>query len=372
MLDETSSARAIRIHLLATAAWAIALWPACRFARLELRIGPEHVVWFVVLGAYCFPFAALLSLLDDAPAAIDSLKTDRFRFILAAILCGALVAFIDRPMGPLLAANAFVLIEFLHRNRERRSEKLLAIIVPAAYFLAGFTLVMLWNDVIVSRRYFARFDGLFTAADAALMGGFSIPRFSAWACRFPEILTAAEFIYFLMFNVMGACLVLLALDRGIGRTMKAVGTILLAYSISLVIFMLLTAHGPNVGDARHFEIFPKTLASYDIQQYMIGRATALWDHAGMMAARGDYFIAFPCMHITQPLIAIHFMRHRKRLRVALIAYSWILVPAILALEWHYLVDVIGGVFVAATSLAATGEITGRRLRERSGDISTVV
>jgi hypothetical protein len=44
------------------------------------------------------------------------------------------------------------------------------------------------------------------------------------------------------------------------------------------------------------------------------------------------------------------MRRWKRIVYCLIAYDILLIPAILLLEWHYVVDLIGGVAVALIAI----------------------
>jgi hypothetical protein len=68
----------------------------------------------------------------------------------------------------------------------------------------------------------------------------------------------------------------------------------------------------------------------------------------------DYFIALPSMHLVQTLIALWFLRSRKRMLIAMIVFDVFLVPAILVLEQHYLVDLIAAVPVAALAIAISG------------------
>ena len=63
------------------------------------------------------------------------------------------------------------------------------------------------------------------------------------------------------------------------------------------------------------------------------------------------------MHIVQPLIVLWFFRARKGLLILLIAFDVLLVPAILLLEEHYLVDLIAAVPVAALAIAICGRQT---------------
>jgi hypothetical protein len=93
------------------------------------------------------------------------------------------------------------------------------------------------------------------------------------------------------------------------------------------------------------------LATYDYQQNAVLKARLLTtSYKQFNTINADYFIAFPCMHIAQPLIVMWFLRRWKRITYALILYDVVLVPAILLLEWHYLVDVIGGILVAGAAI----------------------
>ena len=56
------------------------------------------------------------------------------------------------------------------------------------------------------------------------------------------------------------------------------------------------------------------------------------------------------MHVVQPLIVIWFLRRWRRMVIALAAYDVLLVAAIIMLEWHYVIDIIAGVFVAALAI----------------------
>ena len=63
------------------------------------------------------------------------------------------------------------------------------------------------------------------------------------------------------------------------------------------------------------------------------------------------------MHFGQTLIALWFLRRWKRLLILMIAFDVLLVPAILLLEMHYLVDLIAAVPVAALAIAISGRDT---------------
>jgi hypothetical protein len=73
-------------------------------------------------------------------------------------------------LGPGLVCSVAVVafIELLARSQERRvplSSASAAAAVPAAYLFAGLILVMVYNDLVVSLKYYAAFDDAFNRMD---------------------------------------------------------------------------------------------------------------------------------------------------------------------------------------------------------------
>ena len=167
-----------------------------------------------------------------------------------------------------------------------------------------------------------------------------------------------------MFLQIGATLIFLALDEGRTRALQFVGTILISYYLALIIFYIWPAQGPYTLCPAHFSRFPTSLQSYTIQSTLIPHALALFQHARITRISTDYFIAFPCMHIVQPIIVLWFLRRRRRLFLALAVYDLFLVAAILMLEMHYVIDIVVAVPVAMLSIA----ITNRHFRGKTGGL----
>jgi hypothetical protein len=154
-----------------------------------------------------------------------------------------------------------------------------------------------------------------------------------------------------MFAQIGAALLLTSFIYGKSRGFRFVGAILTAYYLALALFYLWPSQGPYYLCAIHFSDFPNTLQTYAIQKQSILNSQALWNHTPLRRISTDYYIAFPCMHVVQPLIALWFLRRWKRIVLVLAAYDALLVAAILLLEWHYAVDLLGGVLVAIAAIA---------------------
>jgi len=68
-----------------------------------------------------------------------------------------------------------------------------------------------------------------------------------------------------------------------------------------------------------------------------------------------YFISFPALHITIPLIVAWFLREWKGLTIIILTYMALLIPAIVILEWHYFVDILGGIVVAGLAILIAGK-----------------
>ena len=156
-----------------------------------------------------------------------------------------------------------------------------------------------------------------------------------------------------MFPQIGAAMFLLALCDGKKRALQFVGTILLSYYFALALFYLWPSQGPYYLCPEHFSRFPAGLQAYNIQKALIAHALARWHHEPLVRISTDYFIGLPCMHITQPLVVMWFLRRWRRMVIALAAYNCFLVAAVVLLEWHYVADIIAGILVAALAIAIT-------------------
>jgi hypothetical protein len=325
--------------------------------RLNLPVAFEWkrliVSYWLVLAAQSL-FVVVLLLLLDSPRQVlqsfwDRMKSNYLLLFPLAIFFGVLVYALSWWKGLILTVDTIAILEFRRTDdRSRRAAAFSALFLASAYLFAGFLLVFAYNDVILSIRFFASADGMFNAVDQWLMHGWSVSKMAAWAVQHLPRGTFdwLEFIYFGMFTQIGAALMLTSLASR-ERGQRFVGTILTAYYLALVLFYLWPSQGPYYlsGGA-----LPGDLMVSAIQKQSIANSMALWSHRPIAFISTDYYIAFPCMHIAQPLIVMWFLRSSRRIVWALIAYDLLLIPAIILLEWHYVVDLLGGVLVAAAAI----------------------
>ena len=128
------------------------------------------------------------------------------------------------------------------------------------------------------------------------------------------------------------------------------GTMLTAYYLALLVFALWPARVPASVCVEHFSRFPQSLELYNVQKATVLKPKCFFSHRNT-ADRTDYYILFPCMHIALPLIVLWFVRKWRRMLAVLLVYDVVLCVAILLLEQHFLMDLIGGVLAAAVAIA---------------------
>jgi hypothetical protein len=217
----------------------------------------------------------------------------------------------------------------------------------------GLILISSYNDVAVAAGRTSQYDWLFMRMDSYFLpfGSVSavvrriLPHFS------PGTFSILEAIYYHMFDQVGAAMIIVSLCYGVKHGLRLVGTLLTAYFVTLAVFFAWPSLGPFYTCADHFSHFPSWSTTYGLQRDLLAKANLVAGlHRNLSRIGRDYFIAFPSMHIADPIIVLFFLRHWKRMAYCLVAYDIIMVPAILLLEWHYVVDLIGGVAVAAIAI----------------------
>jgi PAP2 superfamily len=360
-------------HYWASASLALAMVPSLK--RLDLPIvfdwsGLAFGYW-VVLAAKSIFVATLLYLVEFAPeGSIDpELRRVLVRkelILLALAYFLVLTWLLNWAAALVLTLLSVAMLEVRRRigpNGFLRSAR--AILPPAVYLFFGILLVSAYNDIILSIRFFAAYDGAFNSMDKWLLHGYSVPELCHRALQGLPIsfFHFLELVYYGMFAVLGAGLILVCQHFGRGRGLQFVGAILTAYYLALALFYIWPSQGPFYLCPVHFSKFPKVLETYGLQKWSIAGAQALWNHQRLSRISFAYYIAFPCMHIVQPLIVMWFLWSWKRTRLVLAGYNALLVVAIVLLEWHYIVDVLAGIMIAVLAIAA---VDGREMWRSRG------
>ncbi len=366
------------LHWLVTAILALAVVPTFRMARLSLRINWAFlfVNFWIGLASQAIFAAALLYLLvspvrRDLRYLAGHYRAQPVRLVILTLLAVVLIRELGWEYGLILVVALIALAEYFDRNKNDAAKLVLAaknILIPACYFFVGVVLVFCYNDLIASVRFYGSCDPFFNKLDALLFHGLTAATVTHFAAQhLPlSVFKLMEIIYYGMFAQIGAAFLFTGLIFGKKRTLELAGTLLTAYYISLAIFFVWPSIGPYAFGAVHQGDVPRSLATYNFHMIYLDKARALWTRLPTSPVSSDFFIAFPSMHIAQPLIVLWFLRKWKRIAAALIIYDALLIPSIILLGWHYFVDLLGGVLVAAVAIVMlnmSGKVMGS---DRSG------
>jgi hypothetical protein len=337
--------------------------PAFKAAGLHISINWQRLIpmYWVGLGTRSVLAAVILALIG-LPSKITikpvwaHFAAQKPRLIIFGAFVGWALWKFGVYLGLVWIAVALVSTEIYDRTEGKPrilAKPLGSVILPAMYLFAGLILVFVYNHLLAAVKDPGQYDWLFLKMDSYLLHGSTISDLTRKASVgfSPRIFALAEIVYYRMFDQVGAAILLISAYQGLKRGLRLVGTMLTTYYIAILLFYLWPSMGPFYTCPNHFVHFPQWLVTYSSQQNLISNVKFL---AGPSKALGqvntDYFIAFPSLHIALPIIVLWFMRRWKRIVWFLVAFDIVLVPAILLLEWHYLVDLIGGAAVAAIAI----------------------
>jgi hypothetical protein len=357
--------KALRVDLLLIAVLVAALFPAFITAHLPFRI---DLVTFV--SAYWGGTAAqaifVAILLCVAGLSFDHTLLpmwrlcvkQKTRFVAIGFLAIWMIWLFGPWLGLVVVVDALAFGELLERRRNEFQAALFDIFAPSAYLFVGVLLVYLLNHAIAGIKFAATYDQAFDQADLLLFGT-TASRVSQWmvAHLSGSFFRLMEFVYRTLYPQIGAGIVITALLAGRQYALRYVRTLLTAYCLAVALFFLWPTIGPFAlrnSPASDYSSFSST---YWMQQTIVLKARLLWIHNLVPAVAtvnlADYYIGFPSMHIAMPLIAIWFLRKWRRMTFVLLAFDVVMLLSIIALEWHYLVDLLGGVLVAVLSIVIT-------------------
>jgi PAP2 superfamily len=353
-----------RIHVIVTIALTLAVVPLLRMNHLPVRFAWTFISrTFWVTFAFQGAVAAILlyiigfSSKETVTPVLERLRADTRRILVLIpfllILYGVSVAFASALVWPFLAVFSLAVLEWFDRSQGGQNGLLspIAALAPAAvYLFGGLILVSAYNDIAVASRPNVTYDVVFNRVDTWLLHGMSVSAIAHGAIHsLPTwFFKAVEFVYyFCMFPQIGAAMLLLAFRSGRREAFRLSVALLTAYYLAIGVFWLWPTQGPFFLCSPHFADFPSNLRTYEIQQGLSEKVASMWAGHGVGVIGFDYYIAFPSMHIAIVTIVAVFLRRWKRVLYTLLVFDALILATVVLLEWHYVVDVVGGLAVAA-------------------------
>jgi PAP2 superfamily len=279
------------------------------------------------------------------PAAWSTIATGWKRLFCALPLLLVLLLIFRSLMFIPFFVLALAFMEFCYR---RGKWKLVVYVVAVLlYLVVGLRFVIESQAVIVWLRGYNLYDATMHGIDLWLLVGGSASGISHLGS---SLILLAETVYYAMFYVIGVGIIFLCLADKPFMAIRMCNALIVAYTISTLCFALWPSTGPFFLCPDHLTHFPQGTTTLPIQKAILAKAIALHSHQTQTTSPTMYYISFPAMHVTIPLIVAWFLRRWKWVAAILVAYTIVLVPAILILEWHYFIDIVGGVAVAALAV----------------------
>jgi hypothetical protein len=334
------------IHFYITALFCALLVPAAFFSRLLFSSSLDSagaflfswilqsIIWAAILYQFCVPNSWL------------PYRRNSLRLVILVLFGAGMILEFGLKLGTGAAIVGFTIAEFYFRRGDWK--RAAGTLLPWLYLATGISVALFLSSVIVTIRPCTEYDMTLRHLDSLLMFGNSVIRLSGQCA---SLYVPAEFIYYSIGGAMGAALIFLCLAGDRQSAFQMSGAILAAYYISLVVFFVIPAQGPFI-----FASLPPSLLTASIQGMSVSNAKILYHHSGWIDPPRAYYVAFPSMHLAQPLIAAWFLRRWRVVSAVLYAYCVLLTGAIIVLRWHYVVDILGGLAVAvlAVSIVSAG------------------
>ena len=344
------------------------LIPAFILARLPFRIdlaGFASSYWggtfarsaFLAVLLYILGFPFQQTLLPT----LRRYRNEKARIAIALILTLWLCWILGPGLGLIITVDALAAAELMERKKEAFERVLADLFWPGLYLFFGVILIFAFNSAAVAIRWAGTYDQAFKHLDWVLFH-VNVSALSHWTMNHaPQwIPSLFELAYYGLFPQMGAVLILGVLLRNQRHAVQYVRALLVAYTTALVVFMVFPAKGPYFICTDHGLNYPHWLVSYSLQQELGAEVRMLWAHAippGAPTVLG-YFISFPCMHIALATICIWFLRPWKRIcRMVLAWDAIVLAPAIVLLEWHYMIEMFAGIATAFLAIWISGRVS---------------
>ena len=326
----STSFAGVEFHWIATCLFAALVVPLFLAAKLPLSVHWPRLVsiFWVGLSLHSVAFAVLLMVIgfpihQTLGPVWTHYKAQKPRLVFFVIFAIIMILQFGLLSGFVLIVLAVVLGELVDRTRGDLNaivNLIKPLLVPSVYLFLGLVMVFAYNDLIATVKNPSAYDWLYLKMDSYLLGGSSVSAIAhSLIRRMPSSAVWSEVIYYGMFNQIGATLIVLAIYAGSKEAARYVGTLLTAYYLGLVLFFLWPSMGPFYTCPGHFSEFPNFLRTYGSQLGMAQKAQLLATNRSLSQVDTDYFVAFPCLHIAQPLIVAWFLRKWRRIVVFLLA-----------------------------------------------------
>lgn len=272
---------------------------------------------------------------------------------------GAAVALVDVMLNPshnAVDAGAIAGIGILAAHapigRERWQKGVAHFLMSAAVF----AFVCYFFSVVKALTFVdrAQYDGLIVDFEKSIVGEYPHKLVAAWAATRPTLVLVCDWTYFRLFQHMALTTVLLTSMRQRTERFEYLGALAFAYTIGALTYHLLPAVGPAYYDAEAYRFLDQLpLSANPIRAQLFHYTSDVLNGNADEVHTWGYVACMPSLHIAHELVMLYYAR-RSRIAFALSAvFTSVTLLAVVVLGWHYFIDELGGLAVAAAAIALT-------------------
>ncbi len=337
--------------------------PLFHLARLPLEIdfiGMAGAYWGgTLVGASFFAIVFAIIVLPFELTVIPFLRRvqkQKGRIVISLVLVTMMTFLMGWMLGLMVTVGVLGISELVERRAEGFKPALAGVLFPALYLFCGLIVVSLFNHALAGIRYAATNDELFSRLDQLVFHA-NVAHISHWSMSHLPLgfFRFLEVVYYGMFAQITATLIFIVLRGNQHYGIKYVRTLLTCYAIAVTVFAICPVKGPYSIGTLHLMTYPRSLPTFWAEEAFLDRVRALYAHNLMpdMVAVSfkDYYVGFPSLHTALPIVGLWFLRPWKKLaRPLTFFYVVLLLPSIVLLEWHFLMDLAGGFVTAFLSI----------------------
>ena len=355
----------------ATVALGVLVWSAAQFVPAYGGYTWESLAWIlrgVFLRAW-FPTAALaawvlgaLSVAERRHALAQAgrwLTTDQgatWSRRLGALLIAGAAVLVARTLNPTYSPTdvlAYALVAVWLTHRCHREGQLRAVLFDLSRLAVVFVTVSFIFTVVKSQLFVLRspVDAQLVAFEATLFGAPPHRWFASLAATRPWIARVFDETYFRLFEHMTVGSMFLL---GAGRS-KERARLWIALAICYILGGFSYYALPGLGPAYHeAELYGFLRASAPVtahtQQALWSASNSMKTAVNVVLPTYGFIACFPSLHMAHEFVLLYYARFSRPFFVLsglFVGLTWI---ATLGLGWHYSIDVVGGLALAAVSV----------------------
>lgn len=230
-----------------------------------------------------------------------------------------------------------------------------------ANLLTGFLFMVVFNVFLSLLTYAgtplnAPLTDVWLVQMDALMG-IHVPSIVEWSRSHPWIYRFFDLAYNSVLLSTLLALIVLGFDNDVRRLQDFVLHFMLGGLITTMIFFVMPAEAPE----GYFDFQP-TLAQQRFLDHFYSLRAGEFRVVSMTNLEG--LITFPSFHTTWAILVAYAFRHYRWLFAPMIVLNAAVVAATVVLGWHYAIDAVGGILVAAAAVVIARWTANWRYAER--------